>query len=396
MGLPRPRGTMPVIPQLRLNLRFAFAILALFAPVARFDAADSPTLRVVFGPRSTILSGRIASEATAEALVNAIKTARPELPPDRSGLVIAPDAPEFPAGDLKSLLAEIALSTHEGRLEIWPDRLVIGGLTDSLLTQSALRIRAEPFLGTRILQNRLCIVSTDDLPDLAVSLADGSKPGMKVTSTVEAKPRVEVSFEAPGIRLEKLPAALSLLADLSKAGAPPGSSTTPPPTGFAPLRAEPLTTAPGPASDAVTGMPIPLTATPVERLAPLTPVFFAANSFLLQANQAATLDAIAKSLLSPGYTKATVRLEAMKPSGGSSTYNEYVCERRSSEVARLLAERGVDPTIFRPDIVDSPSPIDSGEVRVTVVMPPLPDPDPSLAKPGNGSPAPAGGASPAP
>ncbi len=357
--------------------------------------AEEPDLRIVFGPRSTILSGRIASEATAEVLVNTVKTARPELPPDPSGLVIDPGAPEFPAGDLKSLLAEIALSTHEGRLEIWPDRLVIGGLTDSLVTQSALRIRAEPFLRSRILQNRLCIVSTDDLPDIAVALADGSKVAMEVPTAAEAKPRVETPFEAPGFRLEKLLAALALLADPAKLGAPPALPATPLSSATTPMRAEPLPAATEPLPESGTSQPMKLTATPVETLEPLAPVSFSANSFLLQANQNATLDTIAKHLLSPGRTGVTVRLDAMKPSGGSSTFNDYLCERRISEVTRLLAERGVDPSILRTDTVNSRSPIDSGEVRITVVIPPLPAPDPALPAPGNGSPAPAPAALPA-
>lgn len=358
--------------------------------------AEEPDLRIVFGPRSTILSGRIASQATADVLVNTVKTARPELPPDRSGLVIDPGAPEFPAGDLKSLLAEIALSTHEGRLEIWPDRLVIGGLTDSLVTQSALRIRAEPFLRSRILQNRLCIVSTDDLPDIAVALADGSKVAMEVPTAAEAKPRVETPFEAPGFRLEKLLAALALLAEPAKLGAPPAPPATPLSSATTPMRAEPLPAATAPVPESGTSQPMKLTATPVETLEPLAPVAFSANSFLLQANQNATLDTIAKHLLSPGRTGVTVRLDAMKPSGGSSTFNDYLCERRISEVTRLLAERGVDPAILRTDTVDSRSPIDSGEVRITVVIPPLPAPEPALPAPGNGSPAPAPAASPAP
>lgn len=383
-------SNLPALPQL-LRLVVATCVFS-----AILSLAGDPDLRVVFGPRSTILSGRIASEATAEALVNAVKTARPELPPDRSGLVIDPGAPEFPAGDLKSLLAEIALSTHEGRLEIWPDRLVIGGLTDSLVTQSALRIRAEPFLRNRILQNRLCIVSTDDLPDIAVALADGSKVEMEVPSAVEAKPKVETPFEAPGIRLEKLLAALALLADPTKLGAPPAPPATPLSSATTPMRAEPLPAATAPVPESGPGQPMKLTATPVETLEPLAPVSFSANSFLLQANQNATLDTIAKHLLSPGRTGVTVRLDAMKPSGGSSTFNDYLCERRISEVTRLLVERGVDPAILRTDTVDSRSPIDSGEVRVTVVIPPLPAPDPAAPVPGNGSPAPAPAATAAP
>jgi hypothetical protein len=373
---------MPETPQTRPALRFVGAILGLLALLPLLEAADSPTLRVVFGPRNTVLSGRVDAETTVEALLAALKSARPDLPPDRSGLVVDPAAEQTDLADLKSLLAEIALSTHEGRLEIWPDRIVIGGLTDSLVTQSALRIRAEPFLRNRILENRLCIVSTDDLPDIAVSLADGSKVAMEVALSATTAPKVETPFEAPGLRLEKLLAALSLLTDPSKLGAPP---TMPPVASAAapgPMRAEPL---PGVAMPPA----LPLTAMPVETLESLPPVLFATNSFRLQVNQEAGLDAIAKHLLSPGRKGATVRLEAMKPSGGSGTFNDYVCEQRLAEVARLLSLRGIDPAILRPDSVDSRSPIDSGEVRVTVVIPPppSPDPEPEPAPPGN-SPAP--------
>jgi outer membrane protein OmpA-like peptidoglycan-associated protein len=370
---------MPETPQTRPALRFAGAILGLLALAPLIEAADSPSLRVVFGPRNTVLSGRVDAETTVEALVAALQSARPDLPPDRSGLDVDPAAEKTNLADLKSLLAEIALSTHEGRLEIWPDRLVIGGLTDSLVTQSALRIRAEPFLRNRILQNRLCIVSTDDLPDIAVSLADGSKVAMEVAPSATTAPKVETPFEAPGLRLEKLLAALSLLADPSKLGAPPAvpPATLPAPAG--PMRAEPV-------AEGATAPTIPLTATPVETLEPLSPVSFSANSFLLQANQTAILDAIAKHLLSPARAGFTVRLEAMKPSGGSSTYNDYLCERRAAEVSRLLAERGVNPALLQPDTVDSRSPIDSGEVRVTVVIPPLPSGAPAATAPGNGTP----------
>lgn len=387
------------MPLLRQSRRFPkllrVALLALIFPV-RSAVGVEPDLRIVVGPRTTSMTGRIDSEASAIALETAMKTARPDLPPDRTGLLVDADAPNLSVSDLKSLLAEIALSTHEGRLEIWPDRLVIGGLTDSLVTQSALRIRAEPFLRTRILQNRLCIVSTDDLPDIAVALADGSKVAMEAPATAAAKPRVETPFEAPGIRLEKLLAALALLADPAKLGAPPPPSATTPSVATTPMRAEPLPAAPATVPDAGREPSAKLTATPVETLEPLSPVSFSSNSFLLQANQNATLDSIAKHLLSPGRAGFTVRLDAMKPSGGSSTFNDYLCERRISEVTRLLAERGVDPAILRPDTLDSRSPIDSGEVRLTVVIPPLPVPDPVFPAPGNGSPNPFPASAPLP
>ena len=75
-----------------------------------------------------------------------------------------------PFSDLRSLIAELGLSTHEGRLEFWPDHILIGGLTDSFVTLTALRIRLEPILGKRRFVNHICIVATDFLPKIEVSL----------------------------------------------------------------------------------------------------------------------------------------------------------------------------------------------------------------------------------
>ncbi len=76
-----------------------------------------------------------------------------------------------------------------------------------------------------------------------------------------------------------------------------------------------------------------------------------------------------------------MRIEAVKPGGGSSAFNDYLCERRAAEVARLLAERGVESSLFAVKSVDSPSPIDEGEVRLLVEI--LPPPAPEDAAPAN-------------
>lgn len=363
-------------------------LATLFPPIQL--NAEEAEFRAAFGPRTVNLSGRVDSEASADALVHAVQTARPDLTPDRSDLRSDAGAPTFSIPDLISLLAEIALSTHEGRLEIWPNRLVIGGLTDSIVTQSALRVRAAPFLVNRVLHSRLCIVSTDDLPEIAVSLADGSKVASPPSVGVVAAPVVQTPFEAPGLRLEKLLATLALLTDLS----PLGAVSAPAPTLFspspAPVRAEPLSMETSP----TLANPPPsagLKATPLESLESLPPVYFSANSFLLQANQTETLDALAKHLLSPTSLHSIVRVEAVRPSGGSSTYNDYLCERRAAEVSRLLGERGVNPGILRLDRLDSRSPIDSGEVRLTLVTPPpssLPPAEATANGPGSAPPLP--------
>jgi outer membrane protein OmpA-like peptidoglycan-associated protein len=333
------------------------------------------------------ISGRVDTEATAEAIIKALNNARPDLAADRSSLVVdptvsLPDLTEFP-----SLLAELGLSTHEGRLELWPDRLVIGGLTDSLVTQSALRIRAKPFLKGRILQNRLCIVSTEDLPKLEVSLA-GAKTAMP-----EAAPAVVVvaapvgSFDMPGLSFTKLLAVMRLPGQIDRLSGKTPSPAAPMPAGGA-LRAEPLpTTAPANAPDTPPMPTTPLTATPVQSFETLSSVLFSRNSFLLQANQQAAIAGITKHLLSPARRGAPIRIEAVKPSGGSTAFNEYLCERRSAEVARFLTDAGVAASLLQVTTIESSSPIDGGEVRLFVEILPRVEPPAPAATAADGGPS---------
>lgn len=332
---------------------------------APLQAAESPLLRVSFETRTVVVTGCVDTEATAEAIVAALKSARPDLAPDRTGLIVdpsihLPDLTEFP-----SLLAELGLSTHEGRLELWPDRLVIGGLTDSLVTQSAIRIRSKPFLEGRVLHNRLCIVSTEDLPKLEVSLAgaDGGRPETAPVAVPVAAP--VGSFEMPGLSFAKLLAVIRLPGQIDRLS---GKTTNPapaPPAGGA-IRADPVdapATPPGPV--------MPLTATPVLTFETLPSVLFSRSSFLLQANQQATIEGLSKHLLSPARRGAPVRIEAVKASGGSAAFNEYLCERRAAEVARFLTEAGVEPSLLSVKTIESSSPVDGGEVRLFVeILPP--------------------------
>ena len=350
-------------------------------------AAEAPLLRVAFETGRVMISGRVDTEATAETIVKALNQARPELAADRSSLVVDPTASLPDLTEFPSLLAELGLSTHEGRLELWPDRLVIGGLTDSLVTQSALRIRAKPFLKGRVLHNRLCIVASEDLPRLEVSLA-GAKAAMPQLPPAAVPVAAPVgSFEMSGLSFTKLLAVMRLPGQIDRLSGKAASSAPPLPVGGA-LRAEPLTTsspshmANAPAVDAM-----PLTATPVQHFETLPSVLFSRNSFLLQANQEATIEGITKHLLSPARRGAPVRIEAVQPSGGSTAFNEYLCERRGAEVARFLTEGGVAPSSLRVKTIESPSPVDGGEVRLFVeILPPV-EPLAPTATAADGSPA---------
>jgi outer membrane protein OmpA-like peptidoglycan-associated protein len=364
-----------LIPPLRAAFVSRGAGLFCLILCATAPASEAPLLRIAFEENAVVVSGRVRTEAEVATLAEALKGARPDLVPDLAALSVDPSVPLTDLGEMPSLLAELGLSTHEGRLELWEDRLVIGGLTDSLVTQSALRIRAEPFLKGRSLHNRLCIVGTDDLPKIAVSLS-GAKvdPQMAAPAATPVIPPTG-GFESAGLSFSKLLAVIRLPGQIDRLAGRTAAAPAPP----AGLRAEPLGPAErsAPAAPTATMPATPLTATPVQTFETLTPVLFSRNSFLLQANQQATIEGLVKHLRSPARRGAPVRIEAVKASGGSTAFNEYLCERRAAEVARFLSEGGVDPALLRTKSVESSSPVDSGEVRLFVeILPPEPEPQP--------------------
>jgi hypothetical protein len=115
-----------------------------------------------------------------------------------------------------------------------------------------------------------------------------------------------------------------------------------------------------------------LAATPVQQYETMPSVRFSRNSFLLQANQEPIFEELTRYLLSPDRQGRAVLVEAVKASGGSGAFNDYLCERRSAEVIRFLTERGVNAAVMKPGVIDSSSPIDEGEVRVKIEIPMLP------------------------
>lgn len=377
---------IPVSPAVGIAVITAISI-GLALPLG---ASEGPILKVVFESRSVVLSGMLDSEGTAEMIAKALQSSRPDLTVDRTGLLVDEAATLPDLDELPSLLAELGLSTHEGRLELWPDRLVIGGLTDSLVTQSALRIRAKPLLAGRTLHNRLCIVGTDDLPKLEVSLA-GAGPAVPASAPAPVLVAAPVgSFEMPGLSFTKLLAVIRLPGQMDRLSGKGPAPPSPPPA--------PAVMPSGAASPAAP--PHPLTATPVRNFETLPSVLFSRSSFLLQANQQATVEALVKHLLAPGRRGFPVRIEAVKASGGSTAFNEYLCERRAAEVARFLTEGGIDAATIEVKTVESASPVDEGEVRVIVeILPPpeppspggetITNPSPSATPPGSPAPSPA-------
>jgi len=356
--------------------RPAMSLLACLVPVfagaLAAAPAENPELSIRFGDATIALAGRVDSEDTAQNLAAAALGARPDLQIVNEGLIIDAAAELPPFSDLRSLIAELGLSTHEGRLEIWPDRVLIGGITDSVVTLTALRIRLEPIRGERRFINRICIVGTEYLPKIDVSLtsrATGTAP-----PAIDLTPAREQAFEVPGLLVEKLFPTLLMLSDFDrlegKTHAPSGGALRATPLEMTGEEKEPGTTG------AEGAMPPPVLATmpaaiPIQQYETMPSVRFSRNSFLLQANQEPIFEELTRYLLSPDRQGRTVVIEAVKTSGGSGAFNDYLCERRTAEVIRLLSERGVNAAVIKPGVIDSPSPVDEGEVRVKIEIPML-------------------------
>ncbi len=353
--------------------------LALALTVSGGLTADAPLFSVRFRQKSVIFNGKVDSTETAEALSAVVRRARPDLTTSTEGMTVDSSVTFPRLGDIKSLLAEIGLSTHEGVFEIWPDRVVVGGLTDSQVTQTALKIRVEPVLEGRSLINHICIVGTEELPKVDISLGSGSTSDRSGNAAVQ--PNVGPAFEVPGVLLEKLFPMIVMLNSFDRLEGKDGISDEPIRTAPPEKGADSIEAGEGVGTGSTPGLMTPmLTASPVQEYEILPSVRFSRNASILQSNQTVLLDDLAKRLLSPDRAGAPVYIEAVIPDGGSAALNDYLAERRGAELVRLLEERGLDPELLSKGVVRSPSSVDDGEVRlrVEIIRPPVsPDPAPS-------------------
>ncbi|MDF1862518.1 MAG: hypothetical protein P1U87_20040 [Verrucomicrobiales bacterium] len=333
---------------------------------------EPPVFSVKFGPKGVAFSGGVPSEEVGQTLAEAVKAVRPDLAIINEGIHLDSEAKLPNLADLKSLIAEIGISTHEGGVAIWDDAILLSGLTDSRITLAALKIRLDPLLGNKRLINRICIVPTDDLPDIAVKLSNGEAAGPLLD--FDYYPTAEEMFEAPGIRLEKLFPTMALLADLNVLDdSKPLTSSPPEPAPNAPLRAIPLMSSKSPG--AITpAMFRAVPAGPQNTYVALESIRFSRNSFFLQANQESTLGEMLKQLSAPPLAGHKVILRPVVYAGGAGVYGDYLVEKRSDEAKRLLIERGVDPSRLVIRTVTSQETLDQGEVKVVVEIPPPPPP----------------------
>lgn len=354
-SLPKRRTSRP----LPLLAAVAAAWMSL-SPLAR--AGSELTIR--FGDEEAEISGFVDSEASGQALAEAMHAARPDLPVVNRGLAIDPEARLLPLDLLASLITEIGISTHDGGIRLTDREIRLSGLTDSVLTRSALRVRLRALEDDRQVVNHICIVPSEDLPDISIALSTGkrTRPVLDIGS---APPR-EKPFRIPGVKTDRLPRLVALLSDMHRLqGIEPH-----------PLRARPLMTGatdgPGASAPAAAeGAAESLFADPPPPPLPAflelgEPVLFARNTVLLQSGQAGRFEQIAEELAKEEHAGQPLVVRALKSSSGSSEFNDWLCQRRADEVKSRLAKIGIDESLVSTETASHESPVDEGRVVLLV------------------------------
>lgn len=344
--------------------------LLLFSGSAWLSASDEePLFEVRFTRDGVAFAGSVDTEENALILAESVKAIRPDLKILNRGLKIDAGTSMPSLSDLKSLLAELGIATHEGRFSLYENSLIIGGMTDSRITLTALRIRLEPFLENRRLINRLCIVSNDDMPKLTVRLSSGETSGPLLDFDVA--PTAAEAFEPPGLSLANLFPMILTLSDLSRLTGNPSNagigSASPP------LQAVPLTqirniggrkTLPAP------GVLRAIPAEPQPTFVPLPSIAYTRSSFLLQANQESSIDSVVKQLSTPPLSGHPIFIRPVISASQSGAFGDYLVEKRGEATKELLSSRGISTSLMTIETVEDQSNADSGEVRIIVKIPP--------------------------
>ncbi len=354
-----------------LNLTLRTLLLLLSTVVGVSAAEEDPLFEVRFQKDGVSFAGTVNSEEDALALAEAVKAVRPDLKILNRGLKIDENAAVPSLSELKSLLAELGIATHEGRFSLYEDSLILGGMTDSRIAVTALRIRLESFLKGRTFVNRLCLVSKDDMPKLNVLLSSGETSGPLLNFDVV--PTAVESFEPPGLSLANLFPMMLTLSDLSRLTGEPTLTTIG--ERKPALQAVPLLSVRGIGGRKAPPSPGVLRAIPAEpqpTFVPLPSIFYTRSSFLLQANQESTLESIVKQLSTPPLAGQSLYIRPVKSSSQSGAFGDYLVEKRGDAAKELLIGRGIQPGLITLETIEANNSADTGEVRLMVKIPPAP------------------------
>ncbi|NNE90684.1 MAG: OmpA family protein [Verrucomicrobiales bacterium] len=318
--------------------------------------------------------GTLRTEEEAISLFQALRDVRPDLKVGTRNLVLDPDAKPIPALDeVRGFLHELALSAHEGFLEVGPDRFLVSALTDSVVIHAAFQARLKlvqfdhPDLEVR---NLICIVPEEDLPAIPLHLpealtsvdyfpAEEPEPIMAEVDPSLIKPLPDprgnpfdqinlaglgpllMDSEAAGLllpdRLEWLVTevdrvAFEKLSDLYVALSPRVIESDPD-SNVAPIFKKP---------DGLGGW-FKMRAKPTTRpMVKLGQVPFPTNSFMLQVDQMNAVARFSKELKQKERKHDRIVLHGHAGGTGTDAFNEWLSHKRVGEVKRTLIGHGID------------------------------------------------------
>ena len=372
-----------------LAILLPFSLLAEVDDPGKSGEKEIEAFSIVFFKNKVRFSGTIDSEKNATAIAEALLSARPDLSVVNSGLnfnttVKLPDLILF-----QNLVTEVGLSTHEGEIILSRDRLLVGGLSDSIVTSSVLRVRAKPILEGRIYTDRICQVPTEDLPVIPVYLSNGeSRKGFSFDFSMQEKEPVE--FVPPGLIPGKI---LNLIEGTRDMGLLLTGKPTPELPEITSLENAPNTTlaqlddtAPKIETAVVLNNqspeaesqhkppPPPPPPAPTEKQAPapkvhsgsIGPILFARNSFTLQSGQRENLSAVSSRLASPAFKGKSITIQSVQYKSGADAFANWLSQKRLAEVLGHFKKSGINPGLIRSEYVVSREQSDQGEVRIRV------------------------------
>jgi hypothetical protein len=335
---------------------FLFYQLAAAETVPINNTAAKPFVIELFKSK-VVFSGTVDSKGTTDALAATILAVLPDLKVIHSGLIFDSNSSLPDLKGLKTLLLEVALSTHEGVIEISDQQLTVGGLTDSAVVSSVLRIRAAPLLDNRQYREQICLVSASEMPAIPIRLSTGEIRKPFSLDPVPTTEKEEVHFEPPGIMVNKL---LSLIEGTSGLVAMLPDPVTAP---------DQIAVAPGPAmqppfpGEAVTSAPAP---DPYEELGSL---LFIRNGIVPVSGQNEKIAALVVILNAAPWIDQEILVQAQTYLSSSEAFANWLSERRLADAVRQLTSAGIDPGRIKPEKINSSEKIDRGEVKIRCLKP---------------------------
>lgn len=362
----RQRSVIVLICLLIFPVRFAFA-------EPETDAArERKPFAILFKRSKITFSGSIDAKETADSLAGTILDVRPDMNVVDAGMDFNDDVKLPDRKLLESLIVEIALSTDEGVFEISDDVLVVGGLTDSVVAESVIRLRARALLGKRRYQEQICLVPVEDLPDAPVLLSSGeTRKAFTFEQKLEQK-KQEASYETPGIMLTKIRSLIEGTADPSIY---PEITVQDPMLMSAVVEIpEPLVV---PAEIASQGMKedteseeIPPESGALSPYEEFGPILFARNSFVLQTGQREMIEELVPVLKAEPWVGHPIIVRSLIYSSGADAFSSWISEKRLAEAVRLLSIAGIHPNFLKAETAKTLDRIDKGEVKILITKPP--------------------------